>query len=167
MTSKLTYLASERQLAAANPKVSVWTSANAGTGKTHLLVDRLSRLLLNNVTPSRILCLTFTRAAVAEMSVRLEARLSNWATDSKSTLVKKLRELLGREPTRVEISKAQNLFFEILDTPHGIYIRTIHSFCESLLSRFPLEAKLAPYFSIIDERRSRELRREAREQFLL
>ena len=167
MRSKLHHLANERQLAAADPKVSVWTSANAGTGKTHLLVDRLLRLLLDNVTPSRILCLTFTRAAVAEMSVRLEKRLSDWATDSELILTKKLRHLLGREPTRTEISKAQNLFFEILDTSHSIYIRTIHSFCESLLSRFPLEAKLAPYFSIIDERRSRELRREAREQFLL
>ncbi len=152
------------QIQAANPEQSIWVTANAGTGKTQVLTDRILRLLLTGVKPERILCLTFTKAAAAEMANRLSARLGLWAAADEDALEESLRGLLSRPPDDEEKKAARRLFAETLDAPGGLKIRTIHSFCESLLGRFPLEAGVAPHFSVIDERTAAEMRREARDR---
>ncbi|MBM08452.1 MAG: double-strand break repair helicase AddA [Magnetovibrio sp.] len=154
------------QLSAADPTHSAWVSANAGTGKTRVLIDRISRLLLEGTPAHRILCLTFTKAAAAEMSNRLSERLGHWATLKEMDIKKDLNDLLGRPAMDIEIKRAPKLFAEMMELPEGLRIRTIHSFCESLLSRFPLESGVAPHFTVIDERRAAELRLESRDHVL-
>ena len=145
------------QLSASAPDASVWVSANAGTGKTGVLVDRISRLLLSGVHPERILCLTFTKAAAAEMANRLSALLSSWSAMDPIQLEQELRAL-GEVPIDEErITRAQQLFAMTLEAPEGLRIRTIHSFCESLLGRFPLEAHITPDFRVMDERDQMEV----------
>lgn len=158
--------ATERQIAASDPSASVWVSASAGTGKTRVLTDRVLRLLLSGSAPDQILCLTFTRAAAAEMANRLHGDLSNWVVLDDSGLRQALLGLTGRVPTEEEMEQARRLFASVLDSPGGLKIQTIHAFCESLLSRFPLESDIPPHFSVIDERTSTELLREARDQVL-
>jgi len=155
------------QIAAADPKQSVWVSANAGTGKTRVLIDRIARLLLAGTPPQKILCLTFTKAAAAEMANRLNDRLGHWAAMTEADLVGALEGILNRQPTAEETRRAPRLFAKTIEAPEGLRIRTLHSFCESLLGRFPLEAGVAPHFSVIDERCAAELRREARDRVLL
>ena len=154
------------QVAAADPTQSVWVSANAGTGKTHVLIERILRLLVAGTPPNRILCLTFTKAAAAEVATRLSTRLGHWAAMDANTLEENLKALLNKAPIEAEISRARSLFAQVLETPEGIRVRNLHSFAESLLSRFPVEAGLAPHFSVIDERRASELRNEARDRLL-
>ena len=151
------------QRLAADPGQSVWVSANAGTGKTRVLVDRISRLLLAGTKPAKILCLTFTKAAAAEMANRLSDRLGSWAAMNDADLAGTLRDLLGKEVAADQLPSARRLFAEVLDAPGGLKIRTIHAFCESLLGQFPLEAKVAPHFAVIDERTEAELLAEARD----
>ena len=151
---------------AADPARSVWVAANAGTGKTHLLVERIARLLLAGVPPGRILCLAFTRAAASEMANRLNDRLGNWAAMADGELEGELGELMGGTVPPPTLNAARRLFAETLEVPKGLQIRTIHAFCESLLGRFPLEADVAPHFSVIDERTAGELRTEARDRVL-
>jgi len=152
-----------QQMEASDPARSVWVSANAGTGKTYVLIDRITRLLLTGTPANRILCLTFTKAAAAEMANRLHERLGHWAVMDEQSLENDLLYLLGREADEKERTLARHLFAETLDTPEGLKIRTIHSFCESLLARFPLEAGVPPHFSVIDERSQAELLSEAHE----
>ena len=154
------------QYAAAQPDRSVWVSANAGTGKTRVLVDRIARLLLEGAQPEKILCLTFTKTAAAEMSERINAQLGQWAVMDDKTLVEDIRLLSQREPDEAMQKTARRLFARVLDVPGGLKIRTIHSFCESLIARFPIEAGVAPHFSVIDERTTAELLAEARERIL-
>ena len=155
------------QVAAADPTQSVWVSANAGTGKTHVLIERILRLLLAATPPNRILCLTFTKAAAAEVATRLSTRLGHWAAADDKTLDKDLKVLLGKPAEDGEKSLARSLFARVLETPEGIRVRNLHSFAESLLGRFPVEAGLVPHFAVIDERRAAELREEARDRLLL
>jgi len=136
------------QYAAAQPDRSVWVSANAGTGKTRVLVDRIARLLLEGAQPEKILCLTFTKTAAAEMSERINAQLGQWAVMDDKTLVEDIRLLSQREPDEAMQKTARRLFARVLDVPGGLKIRTIHSFCESLIARFPIEAGVAPHFSV-------------------
>ncbi len=154
------------QLLAADPAVSAWVSANAGTGKTHVLINRISRLLLAGVEPARILCLTFTKAAAAEMANRLNKRLAGWAVAADAELSAELLKLTGSDAGPDDLAPARRLFAEVLDAPGGLNIRTIHSFCESLLGRFPLEAGVSPHFSVIDERTTAELLEQARDRLL-
>ncbi|MHA1598929.1 MAG: double-strand break repair helicase AddA, partial [Alphaproteobacteria bacterium] len=154
------------QITGANPNLSVWVSANAGTGKTQVLTDRISRLLLAGTRPERILCLTFTKAAAAEMASRLSQRLGDWAVASDAELTAELAALLGAAPDADMLAPARRLFATTLDTPGGLKIRTIHAFCESLLGRFPIEAGVAPHFSVIDERTAAELMAEAQGEVL-
>ncbi|MBT3307705.1 MAG: UvrD-helicase domain-containing protein, partial [Alphaproteobacteria bacterium] len=154
------------QVAAADPTQSVWVSANAGTGKTHVLIERILRLLVAGTPPNRILCLTFTKAAAAEVATRLSTRLGHWAAMNDKKLGENLKALLGRASDDAEMARARSLFARVLETPEGIRVRNLHSFAESLLSRFPVEAGLAPHFSVIDERRAAELRGEARDRLL-
>ena len=150
------------QRRAANPQRSVWVSASAGTGKTKVLTDRVLSLLLAGTPPHRILCLTFTRAAAAEMAIRINRALASWAIVSDEELVKQIDSLTGRIPDEDTIRRARPLFAQVLDVPGGMKIQTIHSFCESLLGRFPLEAGIAPHFEVMDERDAAEGQTEAR-----
>lgn len=147
----LTQDADLRQRRAANPAASVWVAASAGTGKTKVLTDRVLTLLLAGSPPSRLLCLTFTKAAAAEMALRLNRRLARWATASDPVLAADLTGLLGRSPDPAESVRARRLFALVLDAPGGMAILTIHAFCQSLLRRFPLEAGIAPHFRVMDE----------------
>ncbi len=158
--------ATAEQQAAAAPDASVWVTANAGTGKTHVLIDRVTRLLLDGTAPARILCLTFTKAAAAEMEERLFRRLGGWATAPDAVLREYLHLLQGAAVTDSGLRQARRLFARALETPGGLKIRTIHAFCESLLRRFPLEAAIPAHFQVIDERSAAELIADARKQVL-
>ncbi|WP_414898967.1 double-strand break repair helicase AddA [Rhodovulum sp. YEN HP10] len=153
--------ASERQIQAADPSGSVWLSANAGSGKTRVLTDRVARLLLAGVPPQRILCLTYTKAAAGEMQNRLFDRLGGWAMLADADLRKALHEL-GVEPAIGEdtLREARRLFARAIEAPGGLKIQTIHSFCAGLLRRFPLEAGVSPQFVEMDDRSARRLRAE-------
>ena len=154
--------ATEQQRRASDPLRSVWVEASASTGKTKVLSDRVLRLLLKGVLPAKILCLTYTKAAAVEMSSRIAEKLSEWAVASAEDLDKELLSLLGKLPeNRDEYEKltamARRLFAVLLDTPGGMKIQTLHSFCQEVLKRFPLEAKISPYFEIIDDRAKNEI----------
>lgn len=149
--------ASSKQRGASDPTASVWVAASAGTGKTKVLTDRVLSLMLAGTPPHRILCITFTKAAAAEMSIRLAEVLGGWAAIPSHELDTRLADLLGRLPNEREQTLARQLFARILDTPGGMNIQTIHSFCQSILARFPLEAGVAPHFSVLDERDQQEL----------
>jgi len=153
--------ASYRQIVAAEPTASTWLSANAGSGKTRVLTDRVARLLLRGVEPQRILCLTYTKAAASEMQNRLFRRLGQWAMLEPGALTQQLREL--GEPVADDaemLARARRLFARAIETPGGLKIQTIHSFCSALLRRFPLEAGVAPDFSEADERSLLQLQLE-------
>ncbi|MGH6945693.1 MAG: double-strand break repair helicase AddA [Kiloniellales bacterium] len=154
------------QREAALPQRSVWVAASAGSGKTKVLTDRVLSLLLAGSAPERILALTFTKAAAAEMANRLASRLANWATLDAANLSTALEELLGRSPENEELERARRLFARVLDTAGGLKIQTIHAFCQSLLARFPLEAGLAPHFQVLEENSATEMLEEAREETL-
>jgi len=153
--------ASYRQIVAAEPTASTWLSANAGSGKTRVLTDRVARLLLRGVEPQRILCLTYTKAAASEMQNRLFRRLGQWAMLEPAGLIGQLRELGETVADDAELlARARRLFARAIETPGGLKIQTIHSFCSALLRRFPLEAGVAPDFSETDERSLRQLQLE-------
>ncbi|MCB1367080.1 MAG: double-strand break repair helicase AddA [Rhodobacteraceae bacterium] len=148
------------QIAAADPASSTWVSANAGSGKTKVLTDRVARLLLANVPPERILCLTYTKAAAAHMQNKLFERLGSWAMLGDADLAQALVELgdSAGDLDAVRLRHARTLFARALETPGGLKIQTIHSFCASLLRRFPVEAGVSPQFQEMDERSGRKLR---------
>ena len=152
---------------AAHPRASVWVEASAGTGKTTVLTDRLLRLMLEGTDPARILCLTFTRAAAAEMANRLDGELAKWATLPAGELVQTLQQLTGEFADEGTIARARRLFALVLDTPGGIKISTIHAFCQILLRRFPLEASVSPEFAVIEERGADELLGEAAQNVII
>jgi ATP-dependent helicase/nuclease subunit A len=149
------------QLRAAAPEACAWVSANAGAGKTHVLKLRVLRLLLAGVEPSRILCLTYTKAAASEMASRVFDALTEWAIATDVELDRALIDLSGRPPTPEERAAARQLFAKAIETPGGLKVQTIHGFCEQLLQRFPLEAGLRPGFAIADDARARALVAEA------
>ena len=151
--------ATRAQIDAARPDASTWLSANAGSGKTRVLTDRVARLLLEGVDPQNILCLTYTKAAASEMQNRLLKRLGAWAMKPDSELQKELAELGAATAADPGYYKnARRLFAKAIETPGGLRIQTIHSFCASLLRRFPLEAGVTPQFTELDERSSAQLR---------
>ena len=154
------------QQAMSDPEMSVWVAASAGTGKTKVLTDRVLRLLLAGTPPARILCLTFTKAAAAEMANRIRHELGLWLALDDDALATDLANLAGVPASAEEMARARTLFAEVLDAPGGLQISTIHGFCQSLLGRFPLEAGVAPHFSLIEDRGQKELLREARELVL-
>ncbi|MBX9709078.1 MAG: double-strand break repair helicase AddA [Caulobacteraceae bacterium] len=154
------------QRAAADPRQSVFVTANAGSGKTSTLVDRVARLLLADVRAAEILCVTYTKAAAAEMQSRLYRRLGAWAVMDDDTLRASLHELDGRDPDRLsgdDLKRARRLFAQALDTPGGLKIQTLHAFCEKLLRRFPLEAGVTPGFQVLEDQAAVALSRLARD----
>ncbi|WP_223421874.1 double-strand break repair helicase AddA [Tateyamaria pelophila] len=153
--------ATRRQQDAARPMESTWLSANAGSGKTRVLTDRVARLLLQDVQPQHILCLTYTKAAASEMQNRLFQRLGAWAMLDDDELRVALAELgLDRTPSPDDLRHARTLFARAIETPGGLKIQTIHSFCAALLRRFPLEAGVSPQFTEIEDRAAELLRAE-------
>ncbi|WP_322988858.1 UvrD-helicase domain-containing protein, partial [Hoeflea sp.] len=155
-----------RQNRAATPTLSAWVSANAGSGKTHVLARRVIRLLLRGARPSSILCLTYTKAAAAEMSNRVFKTLADWVRLDDAALAAKIAELEGIEAQAGQLMQARRLFATALETPGGLKIQTIHAFCEAVLHRFPLEANIAGHFSVLDDQKAAELLAEARRQLM-
>ena len=144
--------ADDAQRRAGDPATSAWTSASAGTGKTTVLVSRVLRLLVAGVRPERILCITYTKAAAAEMANRIDTELARWTVAPEDKLAESLTRLTGAPPDARILDRARGLFAHVLETPGGLQIFTIHAFCQTVLKRFPIEAGLAPHFAIIDER---------------
>ena len=136
-----------------------------------MLSDRVLRLLLAGVNPGRLLCLTYTKAAAVEMSARVSKKLSGWAVASEQELENELDKLYGTLPQDQKQAeelkaRARKLFAVLLDTPGGIKIQTIHSFCQEILKRFPLEAGVSPYFEIMDDRAAAEAAEEIKNRLI-
>ncbi len=158
--------ARDAQVTASNPRVSAFVSANAGSGKTTTLVSRVARLLLGGARPETLLCVTYTKAAAAEMQRRLFEDLGKWSVLESEALKDALAELEGRGADAYDeedLSRARRLFAKALETPGGLKIQTIHAFCEKLLKRFPIEAGVSPGFEVIDDAGAAELAAEARD----
>ncbi|CAM4161079.1 double-strand break repair helicase AddA [Palleronia rufa] len=155
--------ASRRQIEAARPDRSTWLSANAGSGKTRVLTDRVARLLLKGTPPQNILCLTYTKAAASEMQNRLFKRLGVWAMMPDDPLRTALSDLGEPALGDADLAAARRLFALAIETPGGLRIQTIHSFCAALLRRFPLEAGVSPDFAEMDDRTAAQLRADCLE----
>ena len=143
--------ATEGQRRAADPQVTAWVAASAGTGKTLVLTNRLLALLLEGVQPSQILALTFTKAAAAEMADRVSKALEKWVTLSDEKLREELFRLAGNHPCAEQMALARRLFARMLEAPGGLNIQTIHAFAQSLLGRFPVESGVQPGFRVLDD----------------
>src|SRR6476660_1321986 len=140
------------QARASDPAASAFVSANAGSGKTHVLVQRVIRLLLNDVASEKILCITFTKAAAANMAERVFSTLGHWVTLDDAALDAAIREAGIAHPTARLRKSARKLFACALETPGGLKVQTIHALCTRLLQQFPFEANVPARFSVIDER---------------
>jgi len=156
----------DSQARAADPRHSVWVSANAGAGKTHVLAQRVVRLLLDGTDPSRLLCLTYTRAAAANMSNRVFATLAQWSMLDDADLAKAIDELDSGSARPGRLQQARRLFARALETPGGLKIQTIHAFCEAVLQQFPLEANIPAHFELLDPTMEETLFGEARREML-
>jgi ATP-dependent helicase/nuclease subunit A len=151
------------QALAADPAINAFVTANAGSGKTKTLIDRVARLLLAGAPAGAILCVTYTKAAAAEMQARLFKVLGDWSVTPDDRLAEALRNLLGERAAQVDLVEARRLFARALETPGGLKIQTIHAFCEQLLRRFPLEAGVSPRFTVMDDAAAALVAEEARE----
>ena len=156
------------QARAAAPARSSWVSANAGSGKTRVLTSRVARLLLDGAAPEKILCLTYTKAAAAEMTNRLADTLGRWALLEDGPLREELaalaRDAGARRLDAARLAEARRLFAAALETPGGLRIQTIHAFCDSVLRRFPLEAGVSPDFEVADDATGAALAERARDR---
>ncbi|OYX00176.1 MAG: double-strand break repair helicase AddA [Bosea sp. 32-68-6] len=159
-------LTQQNQALAADPRLSAWVSANAGSGKTYVLVNRVLRLLLDGVAPGRLLCITYTKAAAANMANRVFAALSAWATLPEADLAAVLTRLTGKPASRDSLAAARRLFAQALETPGGLKIETIHAFCTRVLQSAPFEANVPPRFEVADDLAQAEMLREARRELL-
>lgn len=168
--------ATQVQARAADPKHSAFVMANAGSGKTKVLIDRVARLLLRRedgrpgATPDSILCITYTKAAANEMLSRLFGTLGQWSVMEDDKLRQKMAQLQGRSPDVYkpeDLAVARQLFASALETPGGLRIETIHAFCARVLRRFPLEAKVFPGFTEIEDDEAQALWEEARDAAIL
>ena len=146
----------EKQTAASNPAMSVFVTAHAGSGKTHVLAQRVIRLLLRGCDPNCILCLTFTKAAAANMAKRVFDELARWTTLDDAALDRAIRAVDGT-PDAATRRRARRLFAEALETPGGLKVQTIHAFCTRLLHQFPFEANVAAGFTVLEERAEAEM----------
>lgn len=151
----------KKQAAATRPDHTIFVGASAGTGKTHVLTSRVLRMMVTGTRPDHILCLTYTKAAAAVMANRIYDILGEWALAHENKLAAKINDLTGEKPDAAMMAFARTLFATVLDIPGGLKIQTIHSFCQSLLGRFPVEARLAPHFKVMDERTAAGFLKEA------
>jgi len=139
------------QVEASDPAVSAWVAANAGSGKTHVLAQRVIRLLLDGVDPAKILCITFTKAAAANMANRVFDELRRWTALDDAELDAAITRISGIQPDATRRTLARRLFAMALETPGGLKVQTIHAFCTRLLHHFPFEANVAARFDVLDE----------------
>jgi len=146
-----------RQAQASDPQVSAFVSANAGAGKTHVLAQRVIRLLLAGTDPMKILCITFTKAAAANMAARVFDTLAHWIALDDDALDREMRAIGETRVGPAQRARARRLFASALDTPGGLKVQTIHAFCTRLLHQFPFEANVAARFTVLDERATNEL----------
>src|SRR5437016_1630329 len=149
------------QARASDPAASTFVSANAGSGKTHVLVQRVIRLLLADVPPEKILCITFTKAAAANMAERVFTTLGHWVTLGDDALNDAIREAGTAHPTATLRKSARNLFACALETPGGLKVQTIHALCTRLLQQFPFEANVPERFAGIEDRDPTEMMERA------
>src|SRR5437763_5459483 len=140
-----------KQIEASDPAVSAWVSANAGSGKTYVLAQRVIRLLLDGVDPGKILCITFTKAAAANMSNQVFKTLRAWTTLDDDELDAAIRATSNVKPNAAVRALARRLFALALETPGGLKVQTIHAFCTRLLHQFPFEANVAARFTVPDD----------------
>lgn len=159
------------RIAATDPTLDAWVSANAGSGKTRILRNRVIRLMLDGTPPDRILCLTYTRAAAAEMQGRIFAELARWVTLDDAALDIAIGELVALKPethrsTPRERAVARGLFARAIEAPGGLKVQTIHAFAERILHLFPIEAGVPLDFSILMEDEARTLTDAARRETL-
>src|SRR5260370_9664468 len=152
---------------ASAPAASAFVSANAGSGKTHVLVQRVIRLLLDGVQPEKILCITFTKAAAANMAERVFSTLGHWVTLDDAALDDAIREAGIARPDSGLRMAARRLFACALETPGGLKVQTIHALCTRLLQQFPFEANIPARFAVIDERDQNEMMERANLKVLL
>jgi ATP-dependent helicase/nuclease subunit A len=145
------------QVDAADPEVSAFVSANAGSGKTYVLAQRVINLLLRGVDPAKILCITFTKTAAANMANEVFKRLAGWTALDDAALDKQIELSTGRKPSLGERARARRLFASALETPGGLKVQTIHAFCTRLLHQFPFEANVAARFTVLDEASTTQL----------
>jgi len=145
------------QIDAANPEVSVFVSANAGSGKTHVLAQRVINLLLHGIDPAKILCITFTKAASANMANRVFGTLAEWTTLDDKALDERIKLSTGAKSMPEQRARARRLFASALETPGGLKVQTIHAFCTRLLHQFPFEANVAARFTVLDEAATAQL----------
>jgi ATP-dependent helicase/nuclease subunit A len=142
----------DKQASASDPASSSFVSANAGSGKTHVLVQRVIRLLLSGVSPEKILCITFTKAAAANMAERVFTTLGHWVTLDNDALDEAISEAGLPNPSAGLRKVARELFARALETPGGLKVQTIHALCTRLLQQFPFEANVPARFAVLDER---------------
>jgi ATP-dependent helicase/nuclease subunit A len=145
------------QVEAADPDVSAFVSANAGSGKTYVLAQRVINLLLRGVDPAKILCITFTKTAAANMANEVFKRLAGWTTLGDAELDRQIELSTGRRPDASQRARARRLFASALETPGGLKVQTIHAFCTLLLHQFPFEANVAARFTVLDDASTRQL----------
>src|SRR3981189_3581634 len=149
------------QARASDPAASSFVSANAGSGKTHVLVQRVIRLLLGGVAPEKILCLTFTKAAAANMAERVFTTLGHWVTLDDAALDAAICDAGIAHPTPHLRKSARELFASALETPGGLKVQTIHALCTRLLQQFPFEANVPARFTVLDDRDQTEMMERA------
>jgi ATP-dependent helicase/nuclease subunit A len=147
----------EKQRQASDPEAHAWVSANAGSGKTHVLSQRVIRLLLRGVDPARILCLTFTKAAAGNMANRVFDELRRWTALNDADLIEAMKNVGATDTGDTMRSRARKLFALALETPGGLKVQTIHAFCTHILHLFPFEANVAARFSVLDEAQETQL----------
>ena len=151
----------QSQALASDSTRSAWVSANAGSGKTHVLTQRVLRLLLAGAKPAQILGLTFTKAAAANMAGRIFRTLADWTSLDDEALAERIAETGAGRPGPPALAFARQLFARTIETPGGLKIQTLHAFCERLLRLFPFEANVPAHFQVIDEREAAALMTEA------
>src|SRR5947207_1773229 len=151
----------DTQARASDPAASAFVSANAGSGKTHVLVQRVIRLLLDDVAPEKILCITFTKAAAANMAERVFSTLGHWVTLVNDALDAAIRDAGIAHPTPRLRKAARELFASALETPGGLKVQTIHALCTRLLQQFPFEANMPARFAVLDDRDQTEMMERA------
>jgi ATP-dependent helicase/nuclease subunit A len=151
----------DTQQRASDPAASAFVSANAGSGKTHVLVQRVIRLLLSGVPPEKILCITFTKAAAANMAERVFTTLGHWVTLDDDALDAAIKEAGIANPGARLRKSARKLFACALETPGGLKVQTIHALCTRLLQQFPFEANVPARFAVLDDRDQNEMMERA------
>jgi ATP-dependent helicase/nuclease subunit A len=155
------------QIETSDPTVSAWVAANAGSGKTYVLAQRVIRLMLAGIEPAKIMCLTFTKAAAANMANRVFETLARWTALDDEALGEAIGAIDGEWPDAPRTARARRLFASALDTPGGLKVQTIHAFCARLLHQFPFEANVAARFTVLEERAERDLLARLRLEVLL